>query len=344
MKKIVLGLTLILFCSFGFVGCGNQKKEFWLDTASFAQTIFASNEFVSTYNITFNNNLYSIMTQQYGADYSELKNVLAPIFTSAISYAYFHYEDFLISPKNNNSKFKKEIKKVNERLEDFKISINNFKKKKIEYESYIDFTDMENATSSIELARLQLFKRDYISLIESAQGLSESIFNARRVGYYDFSDYASDGVELVDANSDCVLAVSASNLEITDTALEILKAYNTKESASEYSNYWSSAIDYYNFFEIITEKQKNAELFLADNVKNLLKKWQYVYNIFVEEKEIFLDAVEKLDLKLLTKCKNDAEEYSKQTDSVKNKIYADYYLNFYKNVEVLKTYLDALFN
>ena len=49
--------------------------------------------------------------------------------------------------------------------------LKKFTEKKIEYESYITFTDVEKSKSDIETGRLILFKREYLTLIENAYKL-----------------------------------------------------------------------------------------------------------------------------------------------------------------------------
>lgn len=340
MKKVIMSFILIACCLFCFTACDNLGKTYWKDTQVEASKIFTSEEFLNIYEISFNENIQKISAQSYGENYAELQEVYSPMFVSAISYSYFHYEDFLVVPKNDNDGFKKAIRNVNSNLSTLKNSLEDFNSKKTEYESWIDESSESFATSDTEKARLQLFKREYISLIQKAYNLSQSIFEARRVGYYDFSNYNNKDLVLVDANADCDLAISASNLQILNTAIKIMREYNAKDVANSYSSYWQNAKNYYNNIIIM---HKNGELTPKEDAKESLKKWQNVYNLFKQENARFVTILDKLDLQLLTKCNNDAKKYAEETNNKNNEIYANYYLSFYNNIELLNIYSLNLF-
>lgn len=339
MKKIILSILIMVCVLFTATGCDGLGDKYWEATSISAGELFATENFNKTLNIDFNSNINSISASSYGESYAELTMVFEPMFESAISYAYVYYADLMIVPKNETGAFKDEIKKINEKLVNFEEDLAEFLQKKQEYESYITFTDETKATSDIENARLLLFKRDYITIIESALELSENFFNARRYGYYDFLDYSNPDVELIDVNADAALAVNASNLEITRTAIKILRAYNAKEMASEYSNYWASAQSYYNN---LVKSFANGSLTVVPNAKEQLNVWRGVYDLFVLETEQFNNVLENIDLDLLSKC-NNSNEYAEETGNPEDAIYADYFINFYKNLSVLEKYTRYLF-
>lgn len=338
MKKVLLTIMMCVCCLFCFTACDNLSKEYWLDTQAKAQEIFTSEVFINVNDAVFCSNLNMVM--DLSADYAELKEVFAPLFTSSISYAYNQYNDLLISPKNNDDKFKNEIKKVNKNLINFEEALNDFSEKKAEYESYITFTSLEKAQQQIELGRLILFKREYLTIIESAFDLSESLFEARRVGYYDFSDYTDEDVELAEVNADCSLAVNSTNLQIASLAIEVARAYNAKEVASSYENYWSVSN---NFYETVVAQHKAGALTPAENAKDALAVWQEVYNMFLAEKENFLSVMNKINLKELIKCDNNAQSYAQSTQNSEDVSNVNYFLNFYKKIETLKTYTLNIF-
>ena len=185
-----------------------------------------------------------------------------------------------------------------------------------------------------------MFKREYITVIESALSLSESVFEARRAGYYDFSDYTAEA-ELVDPKADCSLAVNASNLQITKVAIKITRAYNAKQMASEYENYWKAS---QNFHKNIVKRFENNTLVISTDVKQKLNVWQDVYEMFKTECETLENIMGEIDVWELSQCGNNAEEYAKITKKAENKTKAEYYLNFYKNVSILQNYTEDIFN
>ena len=339
MKKIVLILTMVLTCTFCFTACDGLGKQYWSDMSVNAEDVFTGENFDAIYNIDYSTNLDYIISQPYGQSYAELKYVLSPLFESAIYYAYNHYKDFTIEPRNQSGEFKNKIKDVNNALEKFESELKIFNEKKVEYERFITFVSMEEATSGLELSRLLLFKRDFITAIESAYNLSEKVFEARRVGYYDFSDYSSDEA-LVDESADCSLAVNISNLSITKCAIQITRAYNAKEMAAEYQNYWTQSQDFYSY--IVKPYENGSKTNVAD-VKSQLYTWQGVYNLFKEECELFQEVLSNIDVHLLSKCGNDTQVYAERTGNEQDKAFAEYYLNFYKNVATLKDYTNKLF-
>lgn len=339
MKKIILALVMIISCVFCFTACDGLGDKYWENTSSLADEVFVSADFNSVYNIDFNNNLDTIMTQSYGTSYLELTNVLSPLFESAVYYSYNHYKDLLIVPQNQSGDFKSQIKAVNKNINNFKEALATFNQKKAEYEVFITFTNEQEATSNLEQARLLKFKREYITVIESAYDLSKSVFEARRLGYYDFSNYGAEGA-LIDKNADCSLAVNASSLKITESAILITRAYNAKEMATEYQNYWTEAK---NFHNNIVKQFENGNLTISADVKEKLATWKGVYNMFADESETLKNAISKLDLKKLSGVGNNAEAYGALTGDNTDAIYANYFLNFYKNVSILKQYTINIF-
>lgn len=337
MKKIILTLLVCLCAMFSFAGCDNLGENYWLNTQAKMQEVFGGENFSAALNPTYSDNLVFIMG--LSENYEEITTVFEPLFTSSISYAHSRYNDLLITPKNNNSNFKSKIKDVNKNLESFEKSLNEFAQKKAEFESYVTSSSLETANSNVQLDRLLLFKRDYISLIESAYNLSQSIFDARRVGYYDFSDYKGEE-ELVDVNSDCMLAVGASNLEINATTIKIVRAYNAKEVASEYEEYHTTTK---NFYTNVVKKFDESQLTIKADAKQNLAVWKDVYEMFKQEKEHFLTILNKIDVGLLVQCGNNAQAYAQQTGNALDEVYATTFLNFYQKVEILKNYTLNIF-
>lgn len=341
MKKILLTCLMLVCCLFSFTSCDNLSGEYWKDTQVSLTEVFESDNYKAVQQIDFSNNLDTIIASNYGGAYSELTSVLVPLFDSSISYAYNHYNDLLMNPEHNNDNFKKAIKVVNGNTQTFSAQLKNFVQKKNVYESHITFTNEAMANSDIELTRLLLFKREFITLIESAYNLSESLFNARRAGYYDFSDYSDESVELIDKDADCSLAINMSNLEITKCAINVVKTYNAKSEASNYENYTNAANNFYtNVVKAFNEKQ----LTTVENVKEEMVKWQSVNSMFSQECTKFVNILQNINVNLLTECNNSAKLYAESTQNADDEIYINYYLNFYNNINTLSTYCLNLFN
>lgn len=339
MKKIALTLLLVISCMFGISGCQALGKNYWEDTAKKAEVIFTSENFERVYDIKFNASLKTLFGLSYGSSYKELVDVFDPMFDSAIYYAYVHYNDFLIVPQNNTNSLKASIKRVHTKLENLSNALDEFLQAKSDYEKFIDFTSSQEALSDLEQARLLKFKRNYITIIESAIALSEEIFNARRIGYYDFSDYTAEE-ELVDENSDCSLAVNACNIKITKIAIKILRAYNAKEMAFEYKNYWTAAKDFYNK---LVKGFEDGMLNVANSVKSKLYLWKNAYDLFASEEQTLLETIKKIDLQELTRAGNNADTYATKTGNEIDKYYAKYYLSFHERINTLKGYTEDLF-
>lgn len=339
MKKILISIFMIMASVLCFTACDGLGEKYWELVATDSAIVFESENFDNVYNISFGQNLSYIMAQSYGKDYAEITTVLSPMFESAVYYAYKHYNDFLIVPLNESGDFKKQIKDVYKKIDQFSSALQVFVTKKAEYESNITFTSEQTATSDLEKAMLLKFKREYITIIESAYNLSESIFEARRLGYYDFSDYSSQE-DLSDASADCSLAVNASNLQITKTAIKITRAYNAKEIANKYENYWSLS---QNFYQGVVKPFEEDLLTESANIKENLEAWLHAYEMFKAECQTLDEVIQKIDLKKLTNSVS-AEDYATKTGNEIDRVYAEYFLNFYQKVALLSEYTASIFN
>ncbi len=340
MKKTIISLLLIVCSMFVFTACGNELGEkYWEATATSAGEVFGSDDFDAVYNITFSNNLQTIIDNDYGSDYAELTNVFKPLFVSAIAHGYYHYADFSMSPKNDSKGFAKAIKTVRKELEEFKNALKVFNEKKIDYESNITFTSSEDANTDLELSRLLFFKREYITIIERAYEFSKSVFEARRIGYYDLV-VGEEELTYSEKNLAAAFVVSASNLQIVNSAIKIVRSYNAKNTASEYQNYWNSANGYHNNVVIPYE---GGSLSVAQNANQNFKTWLGVYELFLNDTEEFVRAIKEINVDLLKKKNNNPEEYAAETGREEDKIYADYFLNFYKKIAILQQYTLNIF-
>ena len=340
MKKIIASILLMFCCVLLISGCNKLEEKYWETTADAAQELFDGENYKQIVG-NYNSNLTLIMNAAYGESYNELTLVLDPLFKSTIYYAEHHFGDFRVIPKNDNSAFKKEIKKLNNSIAEFKESVDEYVQLKSEYLSHITSSSEEFANNTVELGRVLIFKRQYISLIEKAQELSTNLYNARKVGYYDFSDYANIDVVLEDPASDVSLAIATTSLKINECALKIVRAYNVREMASEYQEYWQASQNFYN--NTILKFRENQTT-LSENTKQKMHDWMGAYQLFCNDVKIFNDVIDKLNLKLLSNKEYDSEEYAKETQNAKDELHVEYYLEFHEKIEKLAQYANNLFN
>ena len=340
MKKILSSILIFVCFAMLFSGCSNELGEkYWIEIANITQEVMLGEDFEKVYNIEYSSNLNEIIDAEYGSDYAELKNVFDPLFASAISFAYNHFNDLMIASNINND-FKKSVYNLKDELNKFTDELKVFNQQKAKYEENITFKDEAKATSDIEKSRLLKFKRDYITLIEKAIELSQSVFEARRIGCYDFADYSQDG-ELANANVDVSLAINATNIKIVDITINVVRAHNAKNIASSYSKFTNCANSYYKNFVV---KYETNNLSLADDIKQKLNIWQGAYDLFNSDAELFNQILSKLDVNKLNDCDYNAEQYAQSTNNKQDKQNAEYYNNFYVKLYYMMEYSLILFS
>ena len=345
MKKILTSILLLVCFMFCLTACSKPLNEkYWLDTSASLTTYFSSESYKSIKNIVFNININTIMGEDYGNEFLELKNVYSKLFNSSSFTAEKYATVLTVTPLNANDTFKNKIIDVNNKLEELKNSLQIFINKKADFEARIDFTDEESVKSSIEKSRLVKFKMDYLNVIESAYKLSNSLYNAYTTGYYTFSDF--NNISATNFTADQIninreLAINGSNLELVKSAINVLKMYNAKEIYYDYNNYWQVS---QKFFTDVVEYVYNPNNQLPSH-PSLLPKfvvWQGVYDEFLLDSQRFENIVKNLQLDKLQKCNNDTFAYSIQTGNPLDQSNANFFLNYYKNVNILYEYTKAL--
>lgn len=343
MKKIITSVLLLVCCVFCFTACGSVLgEEYWLETSTVLTEYFETENYKKVSNITFNSNITALMGESYGVEYAELTNLYAPLFNAGIFCAEKFANVLTVTPVNKGGNFQNKIEQAYQNLQNFKTQVNEFLSAKAVYEARIDFTDEQNATSAIEKSRLVKFKIEYIDLIESAYTLSNSLYDAYTIGYYNFSDFKN--IEEADFSADEIeinrrLALNGSNLKLVDSAIRVLKIYNAKEIYNDYNNYWQISKRF--FEEVVKYAYENT----LDSSSSLLAKfatWKGVYDEFVQDTNAFANVVSTLQLDLLKKHNNDTYEYAKATGNPQDESNANFFLNYYKNVNLLFDYTKAL--
>ncbi len=342
MKKYILSFLLIVCVMFCFAGCNNSMpEEYWQDTATKLTQFLDSEEFTATIDVTYSSNLQTIMASSYGKAYAELNTIYAPLYKQSIFCTQKYSNVFLQSkPISNSAKLYGEFKNIQKKLEDFKANVANFTTEKANYETNVDYTDQATATNEIEKARLKKFKLEYIKLIESAYGLSSEIFSAYTTGYFDFTNY--DEIEdsdfttgLIDINKK--IALNASNLQLAHSSIKVVKLYINKEVDNDYDNYWQTSN---NFFTQVESSFYDRTL--SGNVLEKFKTWKNVYNAFLDDAKMFDEIVSGLKLNVLKKYNYDTKIYAEKTGDSLDQSRANFFLNYYKNVELLYNYTNNL--
>lgn len=333
-------LVCFMFC---FTACGETLGEnYWLDTSASLTQYFSSQEYKYIADISFSSNIKTIISSDYGEEFAELENVYAKLFTSSIFTAEKFATVLLVTPINTDNNFRKSILDVNDKLQDFQQAIKDFTRAKSVYEARIDFTDQESVASALEKSRLVKFKLDYLKVISSAYDLSNSLYTAYQVGYYNFSDYANIEASKFtqeEINANRKLALNGSNLQLVNSAIKVLNIYNTKEVYYSYNNYWQTS---QKFFTDVVEKAYNSTSSTDTNILKKFVTWKGVYDIFIEDTEKFNNIVSNLKIDILKQCNNNTLEYARQTGNPLDQTNANFFLNYYKNIQVLYTYTQAL--
>lgn len=343
MKKIFTSVFMLVCFMFCFSACSEPlNEEYWLDTSASLTTYFATEDYKKVANITFNTNINTIMEQSYGKEFLELKNVYANLFKASAFAAEKYATVLTVTPVNIEGEFKNKIVNVNNKLRDLKTSVQIFLDAKAVYEARIDFTDEANVNSAIEKSRLIKFKMDYLNIIESVYNLSTSLYDAYSVGYYTFSDFnnidpANFSTEQIEINRK--LAINGSNLQLVDSAINVLKMYNAKEIYYDYNNYWQVS---QKFFTDVVEYAYNNTLSTDSSLLDKFVIWKGVYNEFLLDSQRFENVVKNLQLDKLKRCNNDTLAYAIETGNPLDQSNANFFLNYYKNVNVLYDFTKEL--
>ncbi|MBE7075230.1 MAG: hypothetical protein E7376_04555 [Clostridiales bacterium] len=340
MKKILASLLLVISCMFCFTACGDGLSEnYWLDTSSALTTYFATDDFNSVLNIDFCNNIDTIIESEYGSYFAELTDTYAPLFEASMFCSQKYANVFTVTPIKNEGEFRKLIPVINSNLENLKNKISDFVIEKQNYEEQVDFSDEDNATSDYEKARLLKFKQEYLKVIELANTLSQSIYNAYTVGYYDFADFTN--LEESDFSNNLKeinkrLAYNAANLQLNKSAIKILSAYNAKEIQNTNNKFWEVSQKF--FDEVVKASYDSTPSTATSTLLNNFKVWKGVYNEFVEDAATFNKIIDELNINVLNRCYDDAAEYAKETNKPENEAKVIFFFNFYQSINLLYDY------
>ena len=156
-----------------------------------------------------------------------------------------------------------------------------------------------------------------------------------------FPSNADTNLEIADINAECSLAINLTNLEITNCAIRIVRAYNAKEMASNYKNYTDLANQ---FYVDVVQKLNTNVLTPNQNAKEKLLAWKNVNELFNSECNKFYNVLEKINLGILTESQNNAKKYAELTTNEIDEVYANFFLSFYGNLSTMKTYCLNIFN
>lgn len=345
MKKIIVSLLMFACCLFCFAGCGESLPEnYWQDTSTKLTSFFDSEEFKATFNGSYNSNIDSLMEQDYGKIYLELKEVYLPLYEQSIFCSQKYANVFMAVPTNKTNKLKSKFIEINSNLSALSQEIEKFATDKANYISNIDFSDEQTATSQIEIARLNKFKKSYLSLLQKAYTLSSSIFDAYTIGYYNFIDFSNiEANELTASQIDInlKLALNGSNLQLGNSAINVLCLYLNKEVENDYDDFWQSSKT---FFGNAVKEAYNKDFSSVDvsEMYNKFKLWQGVYSEFVEDAKTFNDILKDINLDVLKRYEDDTFAYAQATKEPTNQGKANFFLNYSQNVDLLFDYASNL--
>ena len=344
MKKIITSLMLLVCFAFCFTACDNSPlgEQYWLETSTALTQYFATEDYRKVSNIAFNANIQTISGEAYGAEFAELDDLYAKLFNASIFTSEKFATVLTVTPVNTQGDFKSKINTAYNNLQNFKSAVTKFLDAKAVYEARIDFTDEESVTSAIEKSRLVKFKLEYLNVIQSAYSLSDSLYDAYTVGYYNFSDF--DAIEAANFSADEIeinrrLAINGSNLQLVDSAIKVLKIYNAKEIHNDYNNYWQVS---QKFFTDVVEYAYNNQLSTDSTLLEKFATWKGVYDEFLLDSQRFSNVVANIQLDVLKKHNNDTLAYAQATQNPLDQSNANFFLNYYKNVNLLFDYTKEL--
>ncbi len=344
MKKILLSFVLIVCCAFCFAGCDNSLSEtYWADTSKTLTEYFESEEYQQVTNLSFCTNIVTISNANYGESgqisqqYAELIGVYQQLLEQSIFCLQKYARTFSVIPTNNNGELKDSIKKVNSSFETFKNEVKEFLVIKSNYELNVESDSEDFASKQIELDRLNKFKYAFLDLINKTYELSLNVYTAYTIGYHDFYDYTNINLEdltNVTMDAERKLAINSSNLQLVNSAIKVLNLYLKNDINNNYNNYWEKSKKFYS--EVLKYIYENDITEIsASEFKSKFTTWKGVYDEFCEDAETFNKIVEEIKLDVLKESNYDALEYSKKTNNPSDQSKVNFFLNYYKNVEIL---------
>lgn len=345
MKKIVASLLLIVGFAFCFAGCQETDNEYWKTTGMEISTFFESDEYTSSINSTFSQNLENLMTKEYAGEYVELKTIYAKLYEQTIFCSAKYVNVFeRTTPTNNNKQLKNAFNTIISKFNDYKMEVVKFNTARNNYESYISFADKQDvALSDIEISRLNNFKLNYLSLLDKTYELSKEIFRAYELGYNSFVNTdeitAEELKPLIEIN--LKLALNGTNLQLAHSTIKTLKVYLNKEVSNDYNTLWTNSIAFFNdTVKFVYENDMSG--LNENNMLNKFKVWKGVYDAFLEDTKTFNEIVDGLQIDVLKKYDNDAKKYAEVTKNPLNESNANFFLNYHKNVKALYDYAVGL--
>lgn len=353
MKKVILSFVLIMCCAFCFAGCDNSlSATYWEDTSKVLTEFFEGEEYQQLVNLEFCDNIIAISNANYGDDgaiskqYAELNDVYKQLFEQSVFSVQKYAKVFTVIPTNNNGDLKSSFKKVNSSFDSFKQEVQDFLIRKSNYEKNVQSSTEEFAKSQIELDRLNIFKFGYLDLINKAYELSLNVYQAYTIGYHNFYDYNNINLEeltAVSMDAERKLAIDSSNLQLVNSAIKVLNIYLKKEINNNYNNYWQISKTFYsNLLKYVYENDINN--MSAEEFKNKFTTWKNVYDDFCEDAEKFNNIVSEIKLDVLKECNFDALQYATITKEPLNQGKVNFFMNYYKNVEILYNHSLRLLN
>jgi len=343
MKNKILSLLLIICCCFCFCGCSNQLKgEYWVDVSAKIAEVVESTKHQEL--IKFEYNAYmSAITQKEEVEskkaYSEVNYLYDTLLSASLFATNNYYNLFNLTPNHKTKKFNNKMSKVLKNLEAYEKALNNFEEQKREYLLHVDYTELTEAYDDAEIRRLTDFKENYSVLIKKAYNLSESVYEAYLEGYNNFDNFENyanaENLSEDELMLDRKIALNGANLVLIKNSLNLLSLY-------EYNVVDEQAVksigSFCHFYEEIVKNNYDKAISNATEIAQNLIVWKSVYDQFIQDSKKYNKILNKIDLVLLKDSNYDADSYAEKVNNVKSASEINYFLDFYKNVDVLYNY------
>lgn len=302
MKK--LSLMLLIMLAFFLPACSDSNKP-WLNIQTSINAFLNSDEYqeivdgVINYPTEIQNKIYS-----YNQEYNVL-NIYANILSSCFIIAEDFLGSFSITPLNSRMALSWS-NNLNLIIQNFKNEVTVFNNAKNYYFNSVENIGLDNV---IATGQLKVYKKAFYSLILKANEFNKNFLNA-------YSElYGNVQVSPSFTSLDASKAVAFSFSELTDIYISY--------AFTEFKGIHGQTTSFYVGLSILKNK-----LSYTDYNVNAYANWLTVYNDFQIEKDLFLKALNYVDL--TTIAPTDAKSLT-----YKNKI--ENFVNYDANIFIDKT-------
>ena len=244
--KIISIICLLIFASFAFVACDEEKEP----DLFYEQTNRVYSEFVTdiclseTYNQgigygssingvleKIENNNYSIANNPQLSAYVELKSVYDKIFTSSFYFLSSFEGVFLVAPAEIPASMKSDYQSFEKLLNNTRQDIKGFHTQVEELDKNVLTSTEEKAVSSISLQHLREYKRKLVDLCQKVMEVDNTFLSLIRTYIYPkYESFKTEKgyIELseIEIQNQKTLANLQSVIDTISPAIEYLNAFN----------------------------------------------------------------------------------------------------------------------